>query len=87
MKAIANIDNTPEKETIVLMVAEGGGDEWGQWCQAFLLIAEAETETGGLPKEKELFKLFDAGVYNFDVPWEKHCSSEPTLRLQDIVGR
>ena len=68
MKATANIDDTPEKETIVLMVAEGGGDEWGQWCQAFLLIAEDETETGELPKKKELFKLFDAGVHNFDVP-------------------
>ena len=66
-KAVANIDDTPEKETIVLMVAEAGG-EWGDWCQAFLLIAEAETEEAGLPKKKALFKLFDAGTYDFDVP-------------------
>ena len=66
-KAIANIDNTPEKETIVLMVAEAG-EEWRDWCQAFLLIAEAETEAGQLPRKKELFKLFDAGTHVFDVP-------------------
>ena len=66
-KATANIDDTPEKETIVLMVAEAG-EEWREWCQAFLLITEAETETGGLPKKKDLFKLFDAATYDFDVP-------------------
>ncbi len=66
-KATANIDDTPEKETIVLMVAEAG-EEWREWCQAFLLIAEAEVEGVGLPKKKDLFKLFDAGVYDFDVP-------------------
>ena len=56
-KAIANIDNTPEKETIVLMVAEAG-EEWREWCQAFLLIAETETEANELPKKKELFQTF-----------------------------
>lgn len=66
-KATANIDDTPEKETIVLMVARAG-EEWSDWCQAFLLIAEDETEEVGLPKKKALFKLFDAGVYDFDVP-------------------
>ena len=65
-KAVANIDNTQEKETVVLMVAEAG-EEWREWCQAFLLITEAETE-GGLPKQKDLFKLFDAGTYDLDVP-------------------
>ena len=63
-KAIANIDDTPEKETIVLMVAEAG-EEWRQWCQAFLLIAESEA---GVLKKKDLFKLFDAGTHDFDVP-------------------
>ena len=86
MKAIANIDNTPEKETIVLMVAERGGDEWGQWCQAFLLIAEAETETGELPKEKELFKLFDAGVYNFDVPGKNIPVRNPPFVFKTLWG-
>ena len=50
-KAIANIDDTPEKETIVLMVAEAG-EEWRQWCQAFLLIAGAETEANELLQKK-----------------------------------
>ena len=75
-KAIGNIDDTPEKETIVLIVAETGVDgPGGEWCQAFLLIAEAETEGVGVPKKKELFKLFDAGVYDFDVPGK-------TIKLQ-----
>ena len=69
LKAIANIDDTPEKETIVLMVAQTsqGGADWGQWSQAFLLIAEADTETDALPKKKDLFKLF-AGSYPWDPP-------------------
>ena len=86
MKAIANIDNTPEKETIVLMVAEGGGDEWGQWCQAFLLIAETETEADKLPKKKELFKLFDAGVYNFDVPGKNIAIRNPPFVFKTLWG-
>ena len=65
-KAIANIDDAPEKETIVLIVAEGG-DEWRAWVKAFLLIAGVETD-GDVPKKKELFKLFDAGFDQFDVP-------------------
>ena len=69
LKAIANIDDTPEKETIVLMVAQTseGGADWGQWSQAFLLIAEADTETDALPKKKDLFKLF-AASYPWDPP-------------------
>ena len=60
LKAIANIDDTPEKETIVLMVAEPSGEwvEVGQWNKAFLLITEAETEITGFPKTKALFGLF-----------------------------
>ena len=61
-KAIANIDDTPEKETIVLMIANEG-DEWNQ---AFLLITD--TQAGEFPKQKELFKLFDGGMYHIDVP-------------------
>ena len=86
MKATANIDDPSEKETIVLMVAEGGGDEWGQWCQAFLLIAEDETETGELPKKKELFKLFDAGVYNFDVPGKNIELQSAPFVIQEVSG-
>ena len=60
MKTIGNIDDTPEKETIVLMTANAGEE----WVQAFLLIAEDEA---GVLKKKELFKLFDAGTHHFDV--------------------
>lgn len=62
MKAIANIDDTPEKEKIVLMIANEG-DEWNQ---AFLLITD--TQADGFPKKKALFKLFDGGMYYIDVP-------------------
>ena len=62
MKVIANIDNTPEKESIVLMIAHGGEE----WVQGFLLITD--TQADGSPKKKELFKLFDAGTHHFDVP-------------------
>ena len=65
MRAIANIDDTPEKENIVLMVLQAGG-EWREWVQAFLLITD--TQTNGVPKKKELFKLFDAGTHHIDVP-------------------
>ena len=65
--AVGNIDDTPEKETIVLMTADTGVDApQGEWVQAFLLITEDEAD--GIPKKKELFKLFDAGTHVFDVP-------------------
>ena len=68
MKAIANIDDTPEKETIVLMVTQPREElvEWGQWNQAFLLIAENEAD--GFPKKKDIFKLFASRTYPWDVP-------------------
>ena len=68
MKAIANIDDTPKKETIVLMVTQPRGEsvEWGQWNQAFLLIAENTADE--LPKKKDLFKLFASRAYPWDVP-------------------
>ena len=67
MKAVANIDDTPEKENIVLMVADTGRNgPHGEWVQAFLLITEDETD--GAPKKKDLFKLFDAGTHDLDVP-------------------
>ena len=70
-KAIANIDDTPEKETIVLMAAQpqgkdAEGGDWGVWNQAFLLIAENEIH--GFPKKKDLFKLFALGTYAWDPP-------------------
>ena len=68
MKAIANIDDTAKKETIVLMVTQPRGEwvEWGQWNQAFLLIAENTAD--GLPKQKDLFKIFASRTYPWDVP-------------------
>ena len=70
LKAIANIDDTAKKETIVLMVAEPKGEwvEVGQWSEAFLLIAETETEITGFPKKKELFGLFGGSSHDLNVP-------------------
>ena len=70
-KAIANIDDTPEKETIVLIAAQplgadAEGGDWGVWNQAFLLIAE--NEIYGFPKKKDLFKLFALGTYAWEAP-------------------
>ena len=96
-KVIANIDNTPEKETIVLMVTLPKGEwvEWGQWAQAFLLIAQNEAK-------KELFELFNSG-WDLDIsaktiplqsppfvlreatstrPWSSHVS----FKLIDLTG-
>ena len=67
MKAVANIDDTPEKETIVLMVVNSKG-EWRAWSQAFLLITEPETEIDGFPKTKALFTLFGATTHDLNVP-------------------
>ena len=67
MKAVANIDDTPEKETIVLMVVNSK-KEWRAWSQAFLLITEPETERDGFPKTKALFTLFGARTHDLNVP-------------------
>ena len=64
MEAVANIDDTPGKETVVLMTAHTKNYPPG-WFQAFLLIVEKEA---GAPKKKELFKLFDSETYDLDVP-------------------
>lgn len=60
----ANIDDTPEKENIVLITAETDMRE-RESLQAFLLITEDAPD--GM-KKKELFKIFTAGHYEFDVP-------------------
>ena len=66
MTATANIDDTPEKETVVLMVADTGIDgPNGEWVQAFLLIAETEAD---VLKKKDFFKFFDTGTYALEVP-------------------
>ena len=66
-KTIANIDDTPEKEMIVLMV-KNSADEWRAWSEAFLLIAEPETETDEFPKTKALFGLFGGSSHDLNVP-------------------
>ena len=69
LKITANIDDTPEKETIVGILVDGGGrlePFAGYWAQAFLLILD-ETEVG-VPKKKAFFKLYDAGLHDLEVP-------------------
>ena len=64
--AIANIDDTPEKENIALITAGKFGTPGREWVQAFLLITD--NEAGRFPKKIELFKLFDSSTYDLDVP-------------------
>ena len=98
----ANVDDTPEKENIVLMTAETGRNgPRGEWVQAFLLIAETEAD---VLKKKALFKLFDSGTYDLDVPaktvplqnpafiFKERLNAEPwvfnriSFRLVDLTG-
>ncbi len=65
-RATANIDDTPQKENIVLITTETRYEEpRSEPVQVFLLIAENEED---LLKKKTLFKLFDAGTYDVEVP-------------------
>ena len=79
LKATANIDDTPEKESVVLILLDMPTSQYrpfdGKWVQAFLLIAD-ETETGVL-KKKVLFKLFDSGTHALEAP-----VSAKTIELQ-----
>jgi hypothetical protein len=71
-KITANIDDTPEKETIVPIVVDRGGrlePFAGFWAYAFLLILD-ETEVG-VPKKKAFFKLYDTGEFALEVPAAK----------------
>ena len=67
-KITANIDDTPEKETLVTILADSGtlGAFEGYWAHAFLLILD-ETEPN-VPKKKAFFKLYDAGLHDLEVP-------------------
>lgn len=58
LKASANVDDTPEIETVVSILADGGrGSAFdGNWTEAFLLITTTEA---GIPKKKKLFKVLD----------------------------
>ena len=67
LKAIANIDDTPEKETAVLMIVSANeASVPGEWVQAYLLITD--TVAAGFSKKIDLFKLFDSGTYALEVP-------------------
>ena len=73
MAATANIDDTPEKETVALMLVDiyvnlAWDKYFGEWVQAFLLIAD--TEAGEL-QQKALFKLYDTGRHALEVPAAK----------------
>ena len=81
-KAVANIDDTPEKETVVLMKAYRKSYSGG-WFQAFLLITEHET---GMPKKKEVFKLFDSGTYDLDIPGKTVEVQNPPLVFKKQTG-
>ena len=68
MTATANINDTSEKETIVLITVDMKAPPYDRDCvQAFLIVADTESQTR-LPKKKEIFKLFDAGTHALDVP-------------------
>ena len=67
LKASANINDTPEKETIVsILVDRNSGAFAGNWAHAFLLIAE----TDALLKKKVLFRLYASDTHELEVPGE-----------------
>ena len=66
MTATANIDDTPEKETVVLMLVDVHPKKRVyHWVQVFLLITN--TQAGKLEK-KDLFKLYDTGTHTLEAP-------------------
>ena len=66
LRATANIDDTPKKETVVLITVGPSRAAFpGEWGQAYLLIADHEA---AMPEKIDLFKLFDAGTYALEVP-------------------
>ena len=67
LKATANIDDTPEKEAVVLMIVGSNSEAFpGNWSQVYLLITD--TLADGFSKKIDLFKLFDSGTYALEVP-------------------
>ena len=70
MSATANVDNTPKKENIVLIVVypKQSAAPFGNWSQAFLLITDNKA---GQPQKKAFFRLFDIGRHPLEVPAAK----------------
>ena len=67
--AEANINDTPEKEKVVLIVVDTKQHTpYGEWLQAFLLITDSDINN---PKKKDLLKLFDSDSYDLEVPAAK----------------
>ena len=61
LKVTANIDDTPKKETVVIMtISKSGNTLPGEWGQAYLLISD---HTEAIPKKIDLFKLFDTEIF------------------------
>ena len=85
-RATANIDDTPQKENIVLITTETRYEEpRSEPVQVFLLIAENEADT---LKKKALFKLFDAGTYDLEVPAKTNeLQSVPFVLPKEISSR
>ena len=68
MTATANINDTPEKETIIPIAVDMKVPPYDRDCvQAFLLITETGSQVGA-PMKKHVFKLFDAGTHALEVP-------------------
>ena len=95
MTAYANVDDTPEKEDVVLIgVDTKPHTPFGKWHQAFLLITHTK---GAQIEKKELFKLYDTGAHPLNVPAAKTIElhnppfsfSQPTdvaFKLADVTG-
>ena len=80
MIASANIDDTPQKENIVLIVVDteprtfsGNPPDFSNWSQAFLLITD--TQSYWDPKKKALFKLYDSQHTSVGGPRKNYCTS------------
>ena len=100
MIATANIDDTPEKETVSLIVVEtkprrlfSSDADFGNQSHAFLLIANTK---GAKLEKKAFFKLFDTGTHPLKAPAAKVIElhslpsgfEQPTdasLRLVDVT--
>ena len=101
MIATANIDDTPEKESIVLIVVDtkprtfrSNGALFDNCVQAFLLIANTK---GSKIEKKAFFKLFDTGTHPLEVPAAEGIKlhsppsgfklpTDVSLRLSDVTG-
>ena len=70
LKATANLDNTPERESVVLILlddlSEANYPFTGNWHQVFLLITNENADAD--VQKRAFFKLFDSGIYDLEAP-------------------